>query len=101
MIAVMGMQKLTTSSGYDYLTRQVAQNDAVGPVRTPLADYYDEKGEAPGVWVGSGLAGIDGLNAGEVVTAEEMGVPVRQGTASARCAAARPARPGRDRAAAT
>ena len=72
MIAVMGMQKLTAGSGYDYLARQVARNDAVGPARTPLADYYDEKGEAPGVWLGSGLAGIEGLKAGDRVTAEQM-----------------------------
>ena len=72
MIAVMGMQKLTAGSGYDYLTRQVARNDTVGPARTPLADYYDEKGEAPGVWLGSGLAGIEGLKAGDPVTAEQM-----------------------------
>ncbi len=69
---MMGMQKLTAGSGYDYLTRQVARNDAVGPARTPLADYYDEKGEAPGVWLGSGLAGIEGLKAGDVVTSEQM-----------------------------
>jgi conjugative relaxase-like TrwC/TraI family protein len=72
VIAVMGMQKLTAGSGYDYLTRQVARNDAVGPARTPLADYYDEKGEAPGIWLGSGLAGIEGLKAGDPVTAEQM-----------------------------
>jgi len=68
----MGMQKLTSGSGYDYLTRQVARNDAVGPARAPLADYYDEKGEAPGVWLGSGLSGIEGLKAGDVVTAAQM-----------------------------
>ena len=28
--------------------------------------------KAPGVWVGSGLAGIDGLEAGDRVTAEQM-----------------------------
>ncbi len=27
---------------------------------------------APGVWIGSGMAGIDGLNAGDAVTAEQM-----------------------------
>jgi len=68
----MSMHKLTAGSGYDYLTRQVARNDAAVPGRTPLADYYDEKGEAPGVWVGSGLAGIDGLAEGDPVTAEQM-----------------------------
>jgi conjugative relaxase-like TrwC/TraI family protein len=69
---MMGMHKLAAGSGYDYLTRQVARNDASPSARTPLADYYDEKGEARGVWVGSGLSGIDGLNAGDVVTAEQM-----------------------------
>jgi len=42
------------------------------PGTTPLADYYDEKGESPGVWVGSGLADIDGLAEGDTVTAEQM-----------------------------
>ena len=34
--------------------------------------YYSERGESPGAWIGSGLAGIDGLNAGDAVTAEQM-----------------------------
>ena len=34
--------------------------------------YYTERGEKPGVWIGSGLAGIDGLSAGDPVTAEQM-----------------------------
>jgi conjugative relaxase-like TrwC/TraI family protein len=37
-----------------------------------LASYYSEKGEVPGRWIGSGMVGIDGLNAGDVVTAEQM-----------------------------
>jgi TrwC relaxase len=37
-----------------------------------LASYYAERGETPGMWIGSGLAGIDGLTAGEPVTAEQM-----------------------------
>ncbi len=75
----MSMHKLTAGSGYDYLTRQVARNDAAVPGRTPLADYYDEKGEAPGEWVGSGLAGIDGLAEGDPVTAEQMAFLFGQG----------------------
>jgi hypothetical protein len=39
---------------------------------TGLAAYYTERGEKPGVWIGSGMAGIDGLNAGDPVTAEQM-----------------------------
>ena len=36
------------------------------------ASYYTERGENPGVWIGSGMDGIDGLAAGDPVTAEQM-----------------------------
>ncbi|MBD8605383.1 relaxase domain-containing protein [Aeromicrobium sp. CFBP 8757] len=68
----MSLHKLTAGSGYDYLTRQVAAQDATEKGHTSLASYYTEKGETPGVWVGSGLAGVEGLAAGDVVTAEQM-----------------------------
>ena len=68
----MSIHKLTAGSGYDYLTRQVAAFDATEKGHVPLASYYTERGETPGVWIGSGLAGVDGLNAGDVVTAEQM-----------------------------
>lgn len=68
----MSMHKLTAGSGYDYLTRQVAAQDVTEKGHTGLASYYAAKGESPGVWVGSGVAGIEGLAAGDVVTAEEM-----------------------------
>src|SRR4029453_3683048 len=59
-------------SGYDYLTRQVAALDATDKGHTGLASYYTERGESPGVWVGSGMQGIDGLDVGDPVTAEQM-----------------------------
>ncbi len=68
----MSLHKLTAGSGYDYLTRQVAALDATDKGHTGLASYYTERGESPGVWVGSGLDGIDGLAAGDPVTAEQM-----------------------------
>jgi conjugative relaxase-like TrwC/TraI family protein len=68
----MSMHKLTAGSGYDYLTRQVAALDSTEKGRTGLASYYTERGETPGVWIGSGLGGIDGLTAGDPVTAEQM-----------------------------
>jgi TrwC relaxase len=68
----MSLHKLTAGSGYDYLTRQVAALDATEKGHTGLASYYTERGESPGVWVGSGMAGTDGLNAGDPVTAEQM-----------------------------
>ncbi|HEX7537730.1 MAG TPA: MobF family relaxase [Dermatophilaceae bacterium] len=68
----MSIHKLTAGSGYDYLTRQVAAQDATEKGAASLASYYAEKGESPGRWVGSGLAGLDGLAEGDVVTAEQM-----------------------------
>ena len=68
----MSLHKLTAGSGYDYLTRQVARQDATGQGHTGLADYYSAQGEAPGRWMGAGLAGLDGLATGAAVTAEQM-----------------------------
>jgi conjugative relaxase-like TrwC/TraI family protein len=68
----MSIHKLTAGSGYDYLTRQVAALDATEKGHTGLASYYTERGETPGVWIGSGLDAIDGLTVGDPVTAEQM-----------------------------
>ena len=68
----MSLHRITAGSGYDYLTRQVAAMDSTERGHTGLASYYTEKGEIPGRWVGSGLAGIEGLKPGDVVTAEQM-----------------------------
>jgi conjugative relaxase-like TrwC/TraI family protein len=68
----MSLHKLTAGSGYDYLTRQVAALDATEKGHIGLASYYTERGETPGVWIGSGMDGIDGLAAGDPVTAEQM-----------------------------
>ena len=68
----MSIHKLTAGSGYDYLTRQVAALDATHKGHVGLASYYTERGETPGIWVGSGVAGIDGLAVGDPVTAEQM-----------------------------
>jgi hypothetical protein len=68
----MSIHKLTAGSRYDYLTRQVAALDATEKGHLRLASYYTERGESPGVWLGSGMAGIDELNPGDVVTAEQM-----------------------------
>lgn len=68
----MTLHKLSAGSGYEYLTRQVAAMDSTEKGHAALADYYSAKGEAPGVWIGGGLSGIDGIEAGSVVTAEQM-----------------------------
>ncbi len=68
----MEAKKLTAGWGYDYLTRHVAAMDSSEKGHTSLASYYTEKGETPGVWVGRGMAGIEGLSAGDIVTDEQM-----------------------------
>ena len=68
----MSIHKLSAGSGYDYLTR--LWRPWTRPTRgaSGLASYYTERGETAGVWVGSGLHGIDSLAAGNPVTAEQM-----------------------------
>jgi conjugative relaxase-like TrwC/TraI family protein len=68
----MSIHKLSAGSGYDYLTRQVAAFDATEKGHIGLASYYTERGHTQRAWIGSGVAGIDGLNAGDAVTAEQM-----------------------------
>jgi hypothetical protein len=72
VVVTMSIHKLSAGSGYDYLTRQVAALDATEKGHLGLASYYAERGESPGAWVGFGVAGIDGLTAGDTVTAEQM-----------------------------
>src|SRR3954467_13245269 len=68
----MTLHKLTAGDGYTYLTRQVAAQDATDRGSGSLGDYYSEKGEAPGVWMGRGLAGVPDFPVGERVTEAQM-----------------------------
>src|SRR5215212_113414 len=68
----MTLHKLTAGDGYTYLTRQVAAHDATTRGFGSLGDYYSEKGEAPGVWIGRGLAGVPEFPVGERVTETQM-----------------------------
>jgi conjugative relaxase-like TrwC/TraI family protein len=55
---MMGIHKLTAGDGYLYLIRQTAAHDAEQRGRASLGDYYSEKGESPGRWMGAGLPGL-------------------------------------------
>ena len=69
---VMTLHKLTAGDGYTYLTRQVAAADATNRGYSDLGAYYSEKGEAPGVWMGSGLSSVPDFPLGEHVTEAQM-----------------------------
>jgi len=53
----MSLHKLTAGDGYTYLTRQVAAQDATQRGYAGLGDYYAQRGESPGVWMGRGRTG--------------------------------------------
>src|SRR5215211_6007895 len=77
MSCPLARYRLTTCDGRavwppGYLTRHVAAFDSTAKGHVGLASYYTERGESPGVWVGAGLVGIDGLEAGDAVTGEQM-----------------------------
>lgn len=55
----MSLHKLSAGDGYTYLVRQVAAGDSTERGFDSLGDYYSAKGETPGRWVGSGLAGLN------------------------------------------
>ncbi len=54
----MSLHKLTAGDGYTYLTRQVAAADATHRGRDGLGEYYSQRGESPGIWMGHGAAGL-------------------------------------------
>lgn len=68
---MMSAHKITAGHGYTYLTRQVAAQDASVVPAGGLSAYYAERGEAPGRWMGSGLAGL-GIAEGAAVAEEQM-----------------------------
>lgn len=75
----VSMHKISAGDGYLYLVRSVAASDATHRGRSTLSDYYSVKGEAPGKWMGSGLAALSdpsiGLAMSEHTIAETWSVP--------------------------
>ncbi len=68
----MTLHKLTAGDGYTYLVRQVAAADATSRGYSDLGAYYSEKGEAPGVWMGSGLSSVSDFPLGMYVSEAQM-----------------------------
>ena len=62
-------------SGYRYLMESVAAGDGVRHQSTSLADYYAASGTPPGMFLGAGLAGLDGgagIEIGSQVSEEHL-----------------------------
>ncbi|GLW58574.1 MobF family relaxase [Kitasatospora phosalacinea] len=66
----MTIHKLTAGNGYTYLTRHVAGGDVQRQRGQSAEDYYTQKGNPAGVWLGRGapLLGLDGTT----VTEQQM-----------------------------
>lgn len=80
----MSMHKLTAGDGYAYLTRHVAAGDTGLEPGESLTAYYEQTGNPPGRWYGSGLTGLGigapaGLAPGDRVTEEGMAAVFRDG----------------------
>jgi len=71
-VLVMSLHRLTAGDGYTYLTRQVAAVDSTERGSSSLGQYYTEKGESPGQWMGSGLDGLGSVAAGSGVSEAQM-----------------------------
>jgi conjugative relaxase-like TrwC/TraI family protein len=74
-MGVLTIRRLALGSGYKYLTESIAIGDGPAPKGTPLTRYYEATGTPPGVWLGAGLAGLDGgrgVQSGSQVTEEQL-----------------------------
>lgn len=67
---VATMHKVAAGGGYEYYMRKTAANDTERG-RASLSQYYDEYGEAPGTWYGTGLSAL-GIDEGSEVTEGQM-----------------------------
>jgi conjugative relaxase-like TrwC/TraI family protein len=66
---------MTLGSGYRYLMESVAVGDGAPGQSSNLTRYYAESGTPPGVFLGTGLAGLDdgrGVEHGSAVTEEHL-----------------------------
>ena len=73
---MMTIRRLSIGAGYKYLLKSIAVGDGPeGTEKSDLVRYYSETGTPPGVFLGSGLVGLDGgrgVTVGQTVTAENL-----------------------------
>lgn len=77
----VSMRRMTAGDGYKYLLKSVAYGDGERMMSTPLTRYYSEDGTPPGVWLGSGVAGLSGgqILAGDQVTETQLQLLIGMG----------------------
>ena len=72
---MLTIRRLALGSGYKYLTDSIAVGDGGAEPGTAMTRYYEASGTPPGVWMGAGLAALDGgagLAAGSTVAEEQL-----------------------------
>lgn len=71
---MMSLRAVNAGSGYEYLLRSVATNDAANVSAPSLSKYYAAQGTPPGRWLGSGLIGLESksIHVGEVISDLQM-----------------------------
>jgi conjugative relaxase-like TrwC/TraI family protein len=72
---VISIRRISIGGGFRYLMNSVARGDGAAEPSSSLAAYYAESGTPPGVFLGSGLADLDGgkgLDRGSKVSEEHL-----------------------------
>jgi conjugative relaxase-like TrwC/TraI family protein len=72
---VISLRRMTLGSGYRYLMESVATGDGAVGASSSLTRYYAESGTPPGVFLGAGLAALDGgrgIEKGSAVTEHHL-----------------------------
>ena len=72
---MISIRRISIGGGFRYLMNSVARGDGAAEPSSSLAAYYAESGTPPGVFLGSGLADLDGgkgLDRGSKVSEEHL-----------------------------
>ena len=72
---MISIRRISLGGGFRYLMDSVAKGDGAAEPSSSLAAYYAESGTPPGVFLGAGLADLDGgagVEAGTQVTEEHL-----------------------------
>ena len=74
---MISIRRISLGGGFRYLMESVAKGDGAAERTTDLARYYAESDTPPGVFLGAGLADLDGGRGSEPVAAARAGADAR------------------------